>query len=91
MFVCLLVGHQAKTAFQAELDVVCELADFYRFHGQFALDLVNIQPVSTEESRNSMLYRGMEGFVAAISPFNFTAIGGNLAGTPAMMVSLLFR
>ena len=91
MFVCLLVVHQAKTAFQAELDVVCELADFYRFHGQFALDLVNIQPVSTEESRNSMLYRGMEGFVAAISPFNFTAIGGNLAGTPAMMVSLLFR
>ncbi|XP_071805644.1 delta-1-pyrroline-5-carboxylate dehydrogenase, mitochondrial-like [Asterias amurensis] len=76
---------QAKTAFQAELDVVCELADFYRFHGQFALDLVNIQPVSTEESKNSMLYRGMEGFVAAISPFNFTAIGGNLAGTPAMM------
>ncbi|XP_022090429.1 delta-1-pyrroline-5-carboxylate dehydrogenase, mitochondrial-like isoform X2 [Acanthaster planci] len=76
---------QAKTTLQAELDIVCELADFYRFHGQYALDLINVQPLSTEESSNSMLYRGLEGFVAAVSPFNFTAIGGNLAGTPAMM------
>ncbi|XP_063965837.1 delta-1-pyrroline-5-carboxylate dehydrogenase, mitochondrial-like [Lytechinus pictus] len=77
---------QAKTVLQAEIDIVCELADFYRFHGMYALDwLENAQPISTSESTNTIHCRGLEGFVAAIAPFNFTAIGGNLAGTPAMM------
>ncbi|XP_072174454.1 LOW QUALITY PROTEIN: delta-1-pyrroline-5-carboxylate dehydrogenase, mitochondrial-like [Diadema setosum] len=77
---------QAKTVFQAEIDIVCELADFYRFHGMYALDwFENSQPISTSESTNTVHCRGLEGFVAAIAPFNFTAIGGNLAGTPAMM------
>lgn len=76
---------QGKTVWQAEIDIVAELADFYRFHGKYALDLAAWQPISTDVSTNSLVMRGLEGFVAAISPFNFAAIGGNLAGTPAMM------
>ncbi|XP_072019288.1 delta-1-pyrroline-5-carboxylate dehydrogenase, mitochondrial-like [Amphiura filiformis] len=76
---------QGKTVWQAEIDIVTELADFYRFHAQYALDLAAWQPLSTEVSSNKFVMRGMEGFVAAVSPFNFAAIGGNLAGTPAMM------
>ena len=84
---CSSFSFQGKTVWQAEIDIVAELADFYRFHGQYALDLASWQPISTEASTNKLHFRGLEGFVAAISPFNFAAIGGNLAGTPAMMVS----
>ncbi len=90
MFDCLFVYFfQGKTVFQAEIDIVAELADFYRFHGQYALDLAAWQPTSTQVSTNKLLMRGLEGFVAAVSPFNFAAIGGNLAGTPALMVSTI--
>lgn len=77
---------QGKTVLQAEIDIICELADFYRMHAKFALDMLQkIQPDSTDVVKNSLEFRGMEGFIAAVAPFNFTAIGGNLAGTPALM------
>ncbi|CAM9754316.1 unnamed protein product [Lampetra fluviatilis] len=79
-----MVG-QGKTAIQAEIDAAAELVDFFRFNAKYALELQHQQPLSTAESTNSLSYRGLEGFVAAVSPFNFTAIGGNLAGTPALM------
>uniref|UniRef100_A0A4W4FTM0 Multifunctional fusion protein n=1 Tax=Electrophorus electricus TaxID=8005 RepID=A0A4W4FTM0_ELEEL len=76
---------QGKTVIQAEIDAAAELIDFFRFNAKHAIDLQQQQPLDSDGSTNTMLYRGLEGFVAAISPFNFTAIGGNLAGTPAMM------
>merc|ERR1712168_513419 len=78
---------QAKNAWQAEIDAACELIDFFRFNAYYALELESQQPLSPEPHilTNACKYRGMEGFVAAIAPFNFTAISGNLAGTPAMM------
>uniref|UniRef100_A0A669QPQ7 Multifunctional fusion protein n=1 Tax=Phasianus colchicus TaxID=9054 RepID=A0A669QPQ7_PHACC len=79
-----MVG-QGKTVIQAEIDAAAELIDFFRFNAKFALELQGSQPLSVEPSTNSMVYRGLEGFVAAVSPFNFTAIGGNLAGAPALM------
>uniref|UniRef100_A0A670YYK7 Delta-1-pyrroline-5-carboxylate dehydrogenase, mitochondrial n=1 Tax=Pseudonaja textilis TaxID=8673 RepID=A0A670YYK7_PSETE len=79
-----MVG-QAKTVIQAEIDAAAELADFFRFNAKYALELEEEQPISAPPSTNSLVYRGLEGFVAAISPFNFTAIGGNLAGAPALM------
>ncbi|XP_054857677.1 delta-1-pyrroline-5-carboxylate dehydrogenase, mitochondrial [Eublepharis macularius] len=79
-----MVG-QAKTVIQAEIDAAAELIDFFRFNAKYAVELEQDQPLSVPPSTNSMVYRGLEGFVAAVSPFNFTAIGGNLAGTPALM------
>ncbi|XP_015268070.1 PREDICTED: delta-1-pyrroline-5-carboxylate dehydrogenase, mitochondrial isoform X1 [Gekko japonicus] len=79
-----MVG-QAKTVIQAEIDAAAELIDFFRFNAKYALELEEQQPLSVPPSTNSMVYRGLEGFVAAVSPFNFTAIGGNLAGAPALM------
>uniref|UniRef100_A0A4W3H3L0 Multifunctional fusion protein n=1 Tax=Callorhinchus milii TaxID=7868 RepID=A0A4W3H3L0_CALMI len=76
---------QAKTIIQAEIDAAAELIDFFRFNAAYAVDLQHQQPISEPPSTNSTLYRGLEGFVAAVSPFNFTAIGGNLAGSPAIM------
>jgi 1-pyrroline-5-carboxylate dehydrogenase len=78
---------QAKNAWQAEIDAACELIDFFRFNAHYALELEKSQPISPEPHilTNACKYRGLEGFVAAIAPFNFTAISGNLAGTPAMM------
>jgi len=76
---------QGKTIFQAEIDSACELIDFLRFNAYFALLQTKTQPMNTEISTNSTVYRGLEGFVAAIAPFNFTAIGGNLASAPALM------
>nr|XP_006115122.1 delta-1-pyrroline-5-carboxylate dehydrogenase, mitochondrial [Pelodiscus sinensis] len=76
---------QGKTVIQAEIDAAAELIDFFRFNAKYALELETSQPISVPSSTNSMVYRGLEGFVAAVSPFNFTAIGGNLAGTPALM------
>jgi len=77
---------QAKNAWQAEIDAACELIDFFRFNAHYALEQEKSQPLSPDEYiNNACKYRGLEGFVAAIAPFNFTAISGNLAGTPAMM------
>ncbi|XP_034482091.1 delta-1-pyrroline-5-carboxylate dehydrogenase, mitochondrial [Drosophila innubila] len=78
---------QAKTAIQAEIDSAAELIDFLRIHAYFLKECVKYQPISEDikVTKNSMRYRGFDGFIAAVSPFNFTAIGGNLAYTPAMM------
>lgn len=76
---------QSKTAYQAEIDSACELIDFLRFNVQFAHELTAGQPISSPGMRNHLEYRPLEGFVYAVTPFNFTAIGGNLAIAPALM------
>ena len=76
---------QSKTAFQAEIDAASEMIDFWRFNAAFAQELYNEQPVSSPGMWNQMEYRALEGFVYAITPFNFTAIGGNLTTAPALM------
>uniref|UniRef100_A0A673XEK4 Multifunctional fusion protein n=1 Tax=Salmo trutta TaxID=8032 RepID=A0A673XEK4_SALTR len=76
---------QGKTVVQAEIDAAAELIDFFRFNAKHAVELESQQPLDSDGSTNTMLYRGLEGFIAAVAPFNFTAIGGNLAGTPALM------
>ena len=76
---------QSKTAFQAEIDSACELIDFWRFNCAFAQELYDEQPQSTNTMWNQLDYRGLEGFVYAVTPFNFTAIGGNLPTAPALM------
>ncbi|KAM9758865.1 LOW QUALITY PROTEIN: delta-1-pyrroline-5-carboxylate dehydrogenase, mitochondrial [Menidia menidia] len=76
---------QGKTVVQAEIDAAAELIDFFRFNAKHAIELEEQQPLDSDGSTNTMIYRGLEGFVAAVAPFNFTAIGGNLAGTPAVM------
>ena len=70
--------NQSKTAHQAEIDAACELIDFWRFNVEFMLRIYAEQPVSSPGVWNRMEYRPLEGFVFAVSPFNFTAIGGNL-------------
>jgi 1-pyrroline-5-carboxylate dehydrogenase len=76
---------QSKTVIQAEIDVACELADFLRFNVHFAERLLTEQPDSSPGAWNRLEYRPLEGFVYAISPFNFTAIGGNLCTAPAVL------
>jgi 1-pyrroline-5-carboxylate dehydrogenase len=76
---------QSKTAFQAEIDAACELADCWRWNVAFAGELYAEQPPSSGGVWNSIDYRGLEGFVYAVTPFNFTAIGGNLPTAPALM------
>ena len=76
---------QSKTAYQAEIDAASELVDFWRFNVAFAQELLDEQPVSSHSVWNQLEYRPLEGFVYAVSPFNFTAIGGNLPGAPALM------
>jgi 1-pyrroline-5-carboxylate dehydrogenase len=76
---------QSKTAYQAEIDSACELIDFWRFNTYFAQELYAEQPLSTHAMWNQLDYRPLEGFVYAITPFNFTAIGGNLPTAPALM------
>ena len=76
---------QSKTVHQSEIDAACELADFFRFNVSFAQELIREQPLSSEGMWNQTDYRPLEGFVYAISPFNFTAIGGNLVTAPALM------
>jgi 1-pyrroline-5-carboxylate dehydrogenase len=76
---------QSKTAHQSEIDAACELADFWRFNTQFAQEIYDEQPISSAGMWNMLDYRPLEGFIYAVSPFNFTAIGGNLAGAPALM------
>ena len=76
---------QSKTAHQAEIDAACELIDFWRFNVHFAEQIHAEQPVSSPGMWNALDYRALEGFVYAISPFNFTSIGGNLSSAPAIM------
>jgi 1-pyrroline-5-carboxylate dehydrogenase len=76
---------QSKTAFQSEIDAACELIDFFRFNCAYAQDLYGEQPISEKGVWNQTDYRPLEGFVYAVSPFNFTAIGGNLSGAPALL------
>jgi 1-pyrroline-5-carboxylate dehydrogenase len=76
---------QGKTVFQAEIDSACELIDFLRFNAQYAQEIYSEQPESSVGVWNQMEYRGLEGFVYAVSPFNFTAIGGNLTTSAALM------
>ncbi len=76
---------QSKTVFQSEIDAACEMIDFWRFNVQFAQDLYAEQPISNATMWNQLDYRPLEGFVYAVTPFNFTAIGGNLPTAPALM------
>ncbi len=76
---------QSKTAFQAEIDSACELIDFLRFNVHFASELLAQQPLSSPGVWNQFDYRPLEGFVYAITPFNFTAIAGNLPSAPALL------
>ena len=76
---------QSKTCHQAEIDSACELIDFWRFNAKFAQDLYRMQPISGPGMWNMTELRPLEGFVFALTPFNFTAIGGNLPTAPALM------
>jgi len=75
---------QSKNAYQAEIDAACELIDFLRFNVHFLSEIYKQQPNSSPGMHNRMEYRPLEGFVLAITPFNFTAIGGNLPTSAAM-------
>ncbi|KAJ2978162.1 hypothetical protein NUW54_g11324 [Trametes sanguinea] len=77
---------QGKNAWQAEIDAAAELSDFFRFGVKYVEELYSQQPIKNAPgSWNRVEYRPLEGFVLAVSPFNFTAIGGNLPGTPALV------
>ncbi|HEU4585678.1 MAG TPA: L-glutamate gamma-semialdehyde dehydrogenase [Gemmatimonadaceae bacterium] len=76
---------QSKTAHQAEIDSACELIDFWRFNPYFAQELYDEQPLSSAAMWNQLDYRALEGFVYAVTPFNFTSIAGNLPTAPALM------
>lgn len=76
---------QSKTVHQAEIDAACEFADFLRFNVQFMTEIYAQQPESSPGIWNRMEYRALEGFVLAVTPFNFTAIAGNLPSAPALM------
>ena len=75
---------QSKNAYQAEIDAACELIDFLRFNVHFLSEIYRQQPISSPGMYNRMEYRPLEGFVLAVTPFNFTAIGGNLPTSAAM-------
>ncbi|GHD30296.1 L-glutamate gamma-semialdehyde dehydrogenase [Nocardiopsis kunsanensis] len=76
---------QSKTIQQAEIDAACELIDFWRFNVSYARELISQQPLSVKGVWNRMEQRPLEGFVYAVTPFNFTAIAGNLPTAPALM------
>ena len=77
--------NQSKTAYQAEIDAACETIDFLRFNAEYLVRIYEEQPISSQGVWNRLEYRALEGFVFAISPFNFTAIGANLTTSPALM------
>jgi len=77
--------NQSKSAHQAEIDATCETADFFRYNAKFMEQIYRNQPLSNHHTWNRVVYRALEGFVLAISPFNFTAIAANLATAPAIM------
>jgi 1-pyrroline-5-carboxylate dehydrogenase len=76
---------QSKTVFQAEIDSACELIDFWRFNPHYAQELYGEQPLSSAVMWNQLDYRPLEGFVFALTPFNFASIAGNLSTAPALM------
>src|SRR5262245_5762687 len=76
---------QSKTVFQAEIDSGAEIVDFWRFNAHYGQELLDEQPVSDHTMWNQLEYRALEGFVYAVTPFNFTSIGGNLPTAPALM------
>lgn len=76
---------QSKNIFQAQIDATCELVDFFRFNAFFAQKIYEQQPLSEKTISNRLEYRALEGFVFAVTPFNFTAIAGNLCAAPALM------
>ena len=76
---------QSKNAYQAEIDAACEMADFLRFNVHFMTEIYRDQPVSSHGTWNKMEWRPLEGFVYAVTPFNFTSIAGNLPSAPALM------
>ncbi|MGH3003919.1 MAG: L-glutamate gamma-semialdehyde dehydrogenase, partial [Gaiellaceae bacterium] len=76
---------QSKTAHQAEIDAACEAIDFFRFNVEFMTRVYAEQPISSQGIWNRLEYRPLEGFVFAVSPFNFTAIAANLTSSPALM------
>src|SRR5207253_10930442 len=78
---------QSKTAHQAEIDAACELIDFFRFNLHYAERIYAEQPLSAPGTWNALDHRPLEGFVYAITPFNFTSIGGNLPTSPAIMAN----
>ena len=80
---CTMLG-QSKNAYQAEIDSACELIDFLRFNVHFLSEIYKQQPISSPGMHNRLEYRPLEGFVLAVTPFNFTAIGGNLPTSAAM-------
>jgi 1-pyrroline-5-carboxylate dehydrogenase len=77
--------NQSKTVYQAEIDSACELIDFLRFNVQYMTEIYADQPASTSGAWNRLEYRPLEGFIYCISPFNFTAIAGNLPSSAALM------
>jgi len=79
-----MVG-QSKNAFQAEIDAASELIDFLRFNAEYAEEIYTEQPYSPDNTWNRVEYRPLEGFIWAVTPFNFTAIAGNLPSAPAML------
>lgn len=76
---------QSKNAYQAEIDCVCELADFYRFNVRNMYEIYHMQPNSAPGIWDRTVWRPLEGFIFALTPFNFTSIAGNLPGAPALM------
>lgn len=76
---------QSKNAFQAEIDCVCELADFYRYNVKNMYEIYHMQPNSSPGIWDRTVWRPLEGFIFALTPFNFTSIAGNLPGAPALM------
>ena len=80
---------QSKNAFQAEIDAVCELCDFFRFNVQYMTDIYAQQPQSPAMTWNRLEYRPLEGFVFALTPFNFTSIAANLCCAPAMLGNVI--
>jgi 1-pyrroline-5-carboxylate dehydrogenase len=77
--------NQSKSPHQAEIDAACETIDFFRFNAEYLVRIYNEQPASSQGVWNRLEYRPLEGFVLAISPFNFTSIGANLSTSPALM------
>ena len=75
----------SKTAFQAEIDSACEIIDFWRFNAHYGQELLDEQPTSNHTVWNQLEYRALEGFVYAVTPFNFTSIAANLPTSPALM------
>ena len=76
---------QSKTVFQAEIDSACEIIDFWRFNAHYGQELLDEQPISDHTMWNQLEYRALEGFVYAVTPFNFTSIAANLPTAPALM------